>query len=216
MYTSLSLLFHAGLIYLWTGYCVQRTRWKIRLTSLTFIVSYVQTLTVVLVLAILFGTPLTEVTIPWGLVHSMQISCLSAVGGLTESTAWWLAKAITEIHQQQMQPKEAGLPYERKRWTKGFSRAPIVVSCSSGLVGAWFGAVFTPLDWDKWWQFWPYNTLFGSAAITAILFPYVTLRILVRNQTWMSTNSGGVSNLDGESDKNLNKRNRRSPYLFDV
>uniref|UniRef100_A0A0N4UQM6 Nitrogen permease regulator 2 n=1 Tax=Dracunculus medinensis TaxID=318479 RepID=A0A0N4UQM6_DRAME len=30
----------------------------------------------------------------------------------------------------------------------------------SGLLGAWFGAFFIPLDWDRWWQRWPLPCIF--------------------------------------------------------
>jgi len=39
----------------------------------------------------------------------------------------------------------------------------ILVSIAyGGVIGAWFGALVIPLDWDRWWQNWPISCCIGS------------------------------------------------------
>jgi len=32
----------------------------------------------------------------------------------------------------------------------------------SAIIGAWFGALVIPLDWDRWWQEWPISCCTGA------------------------------------------------------
>ncbi len=51
-----------------------------------------------------------------------------------------------------------------------------LVTISYGaIIGAWFGALVIPLDWDRWWQEWPICSIFGSilGIFLAIVYDYI-------------------------------------------
>lgn len=47
-------------------------------------------------------------------------------------------------------------------------------------IGAWFGALVIPLDWDRWWQKWPISCIIG--AILGIFFALVTDLSILKNK----------------------------------
>lgn len=42
----------------------------------------------------------------------------------------------------------------------------------SAIIGAWFGALVIPLDWDRWWQEWPISC--STGAICGAFFGILT------------------------------------------
>lgn len=50
------------------------------------------------------------------------------------------------------------------------------------IIGAWFGAIPIPLDWDRWWQRWPITCLVSSTigAVLSIAISHVWLSIQSR------------------------------------
>lgn len=58
--------------------------------------------------------------------------------------------------------------------TSRFER--ILVGIAHGcVVGAWFGALVIPLDWDRWWQQWPVSCSFGAIFGAIGAFVYYTI-----------------------------------------
>ena len=50
------------------------------------------------------------------------------------------------------------------------------------MIGAWFGAIAIPLDWDRWWQRWPITCLVSSTmgAILSVIISSVWISIQSR------------------------------------
>ncbi|RNA19869.1 phosphatidylinositol-glycan biosynthesis class F [Brachionus plicatilis] len=50
------------------------------------------------------------------------------------------------------------------------------------IIGAWFGALVIPLDWDKWWQKWPISCIIGAVVgiLVSLLINLIKLKKKVK------------------------------------
>eukprot|EP01138_Halocafeteria_seosinensis_P011412 gb/GECG01011656.1/.p1 GENE.gb/GECG01011656.1/~~gb/GECG01011656.1/.p1 ORF type:complete len:241 (+),score=11.66 gb/GECG01011656.1/:1-723(+) len=170
--TSLTLLGQTVLIY---GGASLSSRKLVQ--SREFALSCGQLTGILLVLAFLFGTPMRVDTLMWAWTHSVQMAAsICACGVETPNVVKWLNQAITDMHHDQIDPKDEGHPLvSRQDWTPKDSPL-IILTAFMGVIGAWLGSVVTPLDWEKWWQQFPVNTFFGTAIFSTILFPYLLIK----------------------------------------